>query len=306
MQTDCLDWDKGLPPDVLALVAKAGGLSQMIGMRGVSKTWQLGFELGVTGIRVSQLDPLLPEGTAAFCRFPVVQKLNLRDSATQNAWLQTLRVFPKLNSLVLGYTTRTTSGYSSSKVASPLSLTRRLSDAGLAFLRGLQLEHLDLSGCTLLTSDGMAAVLQGMPLTSLNLNGVPPVTDAVLQSLKGAPLQTLDLEADLDPDDSQMTDAGLEALRGMPLTWLSLKWRLYLTPEGLRSLRGLPLTSLNLSRCAGLVSDAAMEALRGLPLAHISLHCGYDEGAEYLERDLTDVGMGVLASFPLTSLTVSQ
>lgn len=40
LEEGSVDWDKGLPPDVLALVAKAGGLEALKGMRGVSKAWQ--------------------------------------------------------------------------------------------------------------------------------------------------------------------------------------------------------------------------------------------------------------------------
>ena len=48
VEAEVPDWDKGLPPDVLALVAKAGGMEAMKGMRGASKNWQQGFELGVS------------------------------------------------------------------------------------------------------------------------------------------------------------------------------------------------------------------------------------------------------------------
>lgn len=47
-----MDWDKGLPSEALALVAKARGTDNAKKIREVSKTWQQGFDLGVTGIKI--------------------------------------------------------------------------------------------------------------------------------------------------------------------------------------------------------------------------------------------------------------
>lgn len=321
---ESIDWDKGLPPDVLALVAKAGGLSAMKDMRGVSKTWQEGFELGVTGIRVSPLDPVLPDGGIACRRFPMLTMLDVGDSSADEAWLQTLRAFPKLSSLVLGY---------SKPLASHKSLARRLSDTGLALLHGLPLVHLDLSHCTQLTPRGIRSAIRGMPLTSLILHGVGKVTDAGMESLRGMPLRVLDLSVGdnhIDQSDHitdeglaclrgaplesldlaayphvPITDAGLAHLRGMPLTRLNLEWCPRLTPAGLEFLRGMPLRVLNLNQCTKLISDSAMEALRGLPLADLSLCCGVDVEGDTEATDLTDAGMAVLAGFPLTSLSLT-
>lgn len=44
------DWDKGLPFDVLGLVA--GGRNDLKAMRAVSKTWRIGFERSAVKIEV--------------------------------------------------------------------------------------------------------------------------------------------------------------------------------------------------------------------------------------------------------------
>lgn len=105
MDPSDVDWDKGLPEDVLALVANAGGIEEMKSMREVSKTWELGFELGVQAITIFGLEqPMLPPGLEAARRFPGLIKLDLGRSAAEIAlpWLRNLRAFPKLRSLDLG------------------------------------------------------------------------------------------------------------------------------------------------------------------------------------------------------------
>lgn len=47
------DWDKGLPTDVIALIARSVYMGETAVMREVCKTWQQGFELGVSSIRHS-------------------------------------------------------------------------------------------------------------------------------------------------------------------------------------------------------------------------------------------------------------
>lgn len=99
-----VDWDSGLPPDVLALVAKAGGVSDTKSMREVSKSWQQGFELGVTGIAIVHTEhPVLPPVLEVAQRFPGLTRLDLSRSATNAARLGNVRVLPKLESLVLGH-----------------------------------------------------------------------------------------------------------------------------------------------------------------------------------------------------------
>lgn len=104
-----VDWDKGLPPDVLALVATASvrmegclHLMDMAAMREVSKSWKEGFELGVKKIEIFDNElqhPVLPSGIEAAERFPGLTALDLGYSATSTAWLGTLGAFSKLHSL---------------------------------------------------------------------------------------------------------------------------------------------------------------------------------------------------------------
>lgn len=102
MEPSELDWDKGLPQDVLPLVAMAGGVEEMKCMREVCKTWQLGFELGVKSIALKFGHPVLPAGLKPSQRFPMLTKLDLGLSSTSPAWLENLRDFSKLDSLILG------------------------------------------------------------------------------------------------------------------------------------------------------------------------------------------------------------
>lgn len=164
-----MDWDKGLPTDVLVLVANAGRFEKMKAMRGVCKSWQLGFELGVTGISLNSLYPLLPEdGTEAARRFPMLCKLGLGKSKTNIKQLEALKAFPRLASLALGSTPNIGS-------FDPWSTRVRVDDASLSELIQFQgLTHLDLSWCIRLTDLG---ALGGVPsLTSLDLQGCKELT----------------------------------------------------------------------------------------------------------------------------------
>lgn len=125
-----VDWDKGLPTDALALVAKAGGTSLMMEMRGVSTTWKAGYELAVTSITVRDgdpLDPLLPLGPEAAHRFPSLTMLDLGGSTFDTAWLANLRDYPNLACLTLG---GTQPDYSNED-----SLVFRLADADMLHLQ---------------------------------------------------------------------------------------------------------------------------------------------------------------------------
>lgn len=97
-----VDWDKGLPPDLLALVARAADMQETKVMRRVSRTWQQGFELGVRCIAVHFEDPVLPNWLKTAQRFPALTMLDLGASRTSTNWLANLRAFPKLRSLKLG------------------------------------------------------------------------------------------------------------------------------------------------------------------------------------------------------------
>lgn len=138
-----LDWDKGLPTDMLGLVAQAGGVEELKrSMRGVSKTWQDGFELGVRGITLgTQAPPYLPFRILGPSRrrFPLVSSLDLGLSSIHEAWLSGLGArFPNLACLILGnqpspvaFPVLAPPVYSSTR-PHPYSLVSRFSDACLA------------------------------------------------------------------------------------------------------------------------------------------------------------------------------
>lgn len=149
---DCAD---GLPPDVLALIAKAGGVPSLKAMREVCKTWQNGFEMAVSGNLGPRKAMVLPEGAELAQRFPGLTSLDLGESFVGNGWLPNLHALPKLRVLVLG---REVGG----------GFASRLTDAGLAHLRGLPINSLDLANCQKLTVEGLKC-LQGLSLTKLNL-----------------------------------------------------------------------------------------------------------------------------------------
>lgn len=204
-----VDWDKGLPVDVLALVAKARGVKKMKSMRGVSKTWQQGFELGVARIAIRKPEyPVL--GSDAPLRFPFLTQIKLGMSAADAASLEALQGFLRLDRLYLGHS------YSQIPVL-PGALSCRLADSDLQHLRGMRLSALDLNLCKCLTDDGMKA-LRGLPLTSFRACGCTKVTAASLQNLRGMPLVTLSLGG----CSVLISREALDPLRGMALTKLDL------------------------------------------------------------------------------------
>lgn len=120
-----MEGHRDLPPDVLALIAQAGGLEGMKRMRGVNKSWREGFELCVRGITIARVyHPVLPSVVEAARRFPGLNMLDLGNSITSIAWLEDLHILPKLDSLVLGN--------KNSFHALPNSLARCLTHAGMA------------------------------------------------------------------------------------------------------------------------------------------------------------------------------
>lgn len=243
LEENPVDWDKGLPPDVLALVAKAGGLEAMKQMRGVSSQWQEGFELGVNRIKVFLKGPLLPRGGKAALRFPMLSSLDLGDSATDEAWLESLHAVCKLGSLVLGKDEELL------WVDITKKLGGRLTDAGVQHLRGLALTNLHLGvfrGTDELTDVSLEA-LAGMPFTSLDLSWCSALTADGLQLLRDMPLRRLVLKE----CSTFLSEGGPEQLRGLPLTSLDLtragtedasEDRCEVLSDGFRALKGMPLT----------------------------------------------------------------
>lgn len=106
------DWDRGLPPNVLPLVAKTGGVNATKVMREISKSWQESFEPSVTCITIpnSADFPYTLLFEAAFSlRFPALTKLDLARGPPPplpqpqgQRPLKHLGNFPKLKTLILG------------------------------------------------------------------------------------------------------------------------------------------------------------------------------------------------------------
>lgn len=86
-----VDWDKGLPPNVLPLVAR--GDDDLKAMREVSKTWREGFNSSVTGVRVKARGPVPKFGF--FLKSPSLTSLDMGpDSMGQNRLLKILGAGP--------------------------------------------------------------------------------------------------------------------------------------------------------------------------------------------------------------------
>lgn len=145
----------------------------------------------------------------------------------------------------------------------------------------LQLAVLSLEGAKLVTAAGLAH-LRGLPLENLDLAGVPGAAaaaaglehppaaeagaaDAGLESFDGMPLTRLNLLC-----IPRRLTAGLGGLRGLPLTSLTLAGMDNVTSEGLEELLKLPLTQLDLRTCAWLRDDVVKQ-LRRLPLTRLLL-----------------------------------
>lgn len=303
------DWDRGLPPDILALVAKSGGMASMTVMRGVSKSWQRGYELGVTSLKICLHSPMLPPGETSPQRFPYLASLDLGGRPVEEQTLQALKAFPKLRFLTLGlagnafqqqfWTSAITDTHLAALRGTPLtSLTldgcRGITPEGLAHLQGMPLAALSLGSCKGVLTDGGVAALRGLPLTSLNLEGIgiEGLSDAGLAILgPGTP--------PLGPNSPLMEPppplGGVPTLGGFPLRSLNLGGSKRVTDSGLEKLRGLPLTHLALWACDRL-TDAGLEHLRGMPLTQLSLNWN---------AWLSEAGLRHLRGLPLVELDLS-
>jgi len=151
------------------------------------------------------------------------------------------------------------------------------------------IDHVNLSGCSLITDTGLQALAQHCTgLTELDLSSCALITDAVLRVLAQhcSGLTSLNLDR-----CRLITDAGLQALaqRCTGLTSLNLEWCSRITDAGLQALAQhcTGLTSLNLNRCR-LITDAGVQAL--------AQHC---TGLTSLDLDkcrlITDAGVQALA-----------
>lgn len=298
------DWGKGLPLDVLALVA--GGRDLLKAMRLVNRSWQAGFDCSVTTMKVKFDGPLLP-ASEVFCkRFPMLTCLHLGESQMAEADLAKLDGLKRLSNLFLGapepYKTSSNKG----------RLVDRLTGEKLRRLFWLPLKHLDLGGCVGATC---LKGLWGMELTSLNLSCCR-LSDDMLQHLERIPLTSLKLGQMWSLPSFEGLMRG-ERLRGLPLTSLDLESAHFKSIEGLfawpltslnlatsnlsdldlKFLGGLPLTDLNISRLKGSksFSGAGLEYLRDMPISSLNLR---------KNENLLGSSLAFLKGLPITSLKI--
>lgn len=197
------DWDKGLPLDVLALVAK--GKDDLKAMRSVCKSWQQGFDVSAVELTIGGDGPLLSLGSLSE-RFPGLVILDLGLSSVDEADLGVLSSLKRLRSLTLGAETPATA------VPGQGGLWERLTNVGVQHLSSLQLKYLGLGGCKQFLDEDLE-VLRDLPLTAMDLPGCTGLTS--LKSLRHLPLVGLTLA-----DCVGLTS--LEDLQGMPLEVLDL------------------------------------------------------------------------------------
>lgn len=267
-----VDWDKGLPTDVLALLAR--GSDALKAMRAVCTSWKTGFDCSITTLKVSCHGPALPHVTAISERFPMLACLSLEGYPLCAAEAKALRGIRSLARLILGGEhdmVQPSDAVLKQLTGTPLTdLSLRnfgkLSDNSLGFLQGLPLSSIDLRGCPKLT-DNAVEVLRGIPLTSLCLEA-RSLSSSGLEPLRCLPLTSLHLGI-----YDQLEDASLEPLREMPLKRLSLQkyYKNRLTDAGLAHLRGLPLSFLSLGGCELVTDSGLMEILAGMPLVDLAL-----------------------------------
>jgi hypothetical protein len=190
--------------------------------------------------------------------------------------------------------------------------TCNISDAGLAYLSGLQLQKLNLKYCGAITDAGLHLLLslRGLqpPLQMLDLAWCDKITDAGLKQISGLQqLQSLDLcgckvitDAGLQhiatlqqlqalwlSSCDKITDAGLLNLGGLrQLQTLGLAYCDKISDDGLRHISGLrQLQTLGLAYCR-LITDDSLRHISGLQqLQTLNL-----EGC----KQITDAGLQVL------------
>lgn len=277
---------------MLALVA--GGRSELKAMREVSKCWNSGFEKSVTRLRFTALEPpaLFSSGALAQ-RFPGLISLYLGTVEFEEAARRSKGVFGLKKLKTLGL--EIVPGPMSVLPESPLELDawiqqlyKPVADI-LANLQGLSLTSLDLQGLPL--AGCFLENLKAMPLTKLSLRKTVCIVGLQLGHLRELPLTDLDLFG------AQLCGGGLKPLQGLPLTSLNLgrSFELCRSASGLVHLRGLPLKSLDLDGCFYL-SNEQLGSLEGLPLTFLRLRgC----------IQLTDDGLEHLSGLPLRTLDLS-
>lgn len=163
-----IDWDEGLPLDVLALVA--GGalkLSKMKAMRGVSKTWQRGYEIRLTKLTIRKAGPIPNSMEQLAERFPALTSLDLGKSLLPPIRLARLASLKNLVILNLGERCPEEYGVYRWREPETGQLAGDLNT--LEPLQGIPLQSLSLYGCKCLLGSALAP-LNGMPLATLDLS----------------------------------------------------------------------------------------------------------------------------------------
>lgn len=138
--------------------------------------------------------------------------------------------------------------------------------------------------------------IRGMPLTSLKVSDNQSLGNEGFSGLVGMPLTNLKIEC-----GGSLTNQGMFCLRGMALCNLDLVFDGDggISLDGLIVLKGMPLASLCLAG-SFLICDGFLELLKGAPLTDLHLN------AEENDCQLTDTGLAVLSSLPLTSLVLKE
>lgn len=143
------------------------------------------------------------------------------------------------------------------------------SDQILQCLHGAPLTDLQLTNPSTgkVTDEGMA-FLRGKPLTSLKLDDWSQVSDEGFSELSGMPLKELEMvECDL-------LDAGLQILGGLNLEVLDVCGVSFITDVGLSFLHGSSFKTLKLIGCGPLSDEAVRHLQASLPnLEYLEIRC---------------------------------
>lgn len=279
------DWG-GLPDGLMSHVFKhLPNLGEETGLRAVSKTWRLKFDVLVSNIAIGFRGPAPPSGGTLHDRFPSLTGLDLGPAPLQPAQLLTLAQVGTLQNLSPGiHISRAADAPRALLVGQDFPEPPRnpaddlagrmgaLTVAGVPQQLG-PITRLDVAGCSEMSDAVFGALVGGMQLDALDASGTTSITDAGIAFLAGLPLRRLDLGR----AGAGITAAGLAAaLPGLPLTDLGLSHApASLGPPSLAALQGLPLTRLDLSYSPELITQAGLGNLQGLPLTRLDLSAAY-------------------------------
>jgi hypothetical protein len=242
--------------DVLRKLPHAWGLELNFRRRGFTLPGNFAWSR-VQSLRTNQLSPYLINA------LPQLRRLQMQHNLIHFD-ISCLRSLSSLTHLVVGC---------------------RMTDAQLAHISGLPLEHLNLRGSFDITDAGLE-LLSNLPLKHLNLDDCTSITDIGLTHLSSLPLQHLDLT-----NCHRVTDGGLKALETLPLHTLTLSFCHQISNHGLLHLSKLLLQNLDLSYTD--ITDDGLAHLAQLPLKTLDVSCC---------QAITDAGLAQLTKLPLQFL----